>query len=252
MSQIAMVALLTGLFGAGGALAAPNDLVVTLYADRAAPYLDPATGAAYPFMCLAPVNAPKSKPACFGFYPRGETITSIQLSDGATLVRGASGWTETPGGFRFTQLSGPADNVVLRDGSRNISWTLSIPRGGSLVASAGKTAPWRQVTSVTFEPAARGFIGSDWAGGDYQEPTKPWAAAGLKFSKVIDAQRRTDLLSIVDHWNAGASPVTRGNMVDLLDAVAATIGVRRPPRSGDEGPADYLGALIHANPAPSP
>lgn len=252
MTRAAIIAVMAVAVCGGRALAASNDLVVTLYADRAAPYLDPGTGAAAAFMCLAPAGGARSKPACFGFYPRGEAITSIQLADGATLVRGVSGWTETPGGFRFTQVAGPADNVVLRDASRDISWTLSIPRGGSLVTSAGKTAPWRQVTGVTFAPGAKGFIGSDWPGSDYQEPARPWAAAGLKYSRVIDARRRTDLLSIVDHWNAGRSAVTRANMVDFLDAVAATIGAKRPPRGVADGPADYLAALIRANPAPNP
>lgn len=252
MTRAAIVAAIAAALCGGRALAAPSDLVVTLYADRATPYLDPASGAAAAFMCLAPAGGPRSKPACFGFYPRGEAIASIQLADGATLVRGAAGWTETPGGFRFTQVAGPADNVVLRDASRDLSWTLSIPRGGSRVTSAGKSAPWRTVTGVTFAPGAKGFIGSDWAGSDYQEPTRPWPAAGLKYSKTIDARRRTDLLSIIDHWNAGGSAVTGANMVDFLDGVAATIGANRPARSVGEGPADYLAALIRANPAPDP
>lgn len=230
-------------------VAAPNDLVVTLYADRAAAYLDPANGAARAFMCLTLQDAPGAKPECFGFYPRGETITSIQLSDGGALARTAADWTETPGGFHFAQTPGPADNVVLRDAARDIAWTLSVPRGGSLITSAGKTSPWYQVTGVTFPPGAKGFIGSDRPVGDYQEPAKPWTTAGLKYSKTIDARRRTDLLSIFNNWNAKAAPVTQAAMADVLDAVAATIGAKRPPRNAAQGPADYVAALIRANPS---
>jgi hypothetical protein len=248
MKTIALTVVLAASVVGGRVLAAPSQLVITLYADRAVPYLDPQNGAAHPFMCLTPADESAAKPECFGFYPRGESITSIQLSDGGALSRSASGWTETPGSYRFTQAPASADNVVLRDASRDITWRLSIPRGGSLIGSAGKASPWYQVVGVTFEPAPKGFIGSDWPESPFQELPKPWPTAALKFTKVINAKRRIDLLTIINAWNLRAAPLTQANMVDFLDASVATVGAKRPPRVPGQTPAAYVEALIRANP----
>jgi hypothetical protein len=251
MHKIAFVVIAALTAGVGPAAgAARNDLAVTLYADNALPYIDPKTGEDHPFMCLSPANPGDERPQCFGFYPRGAAITSIQLADGGALVRtgAGAGWTETPGGYSFVQVHGPADNVVLRDESRDLTWTLSIPRGGTQVTIDGKTSPWADVTAVTFAPGAQGFVGADWPGDDFQEQPRPWADAGLKFTKLVDARRRTDLMSIVRSWNQKSPPLTRKAMADFLDAVAATIGARRPPPATDQTPARYLEALIRLNP----
>jgi hypothetical protein len=242
-----IAAALAAVLCANAAVAAPSTLLVTLYADRATPYMDPADGTAHPFMCLTPVDQNAGKPECFGFYPRGGAITSVQLSDGGTLTKREDGWFEAPGGSHYSQIPGPADNVVLRDAARGLTLTLSVPRGGSLISQNGDSRFWRKVTGITFAPAAPSFIGSDWPNSDFQERPTPWEDAGLKFSLSINAARRTDLLSIMRNWNSRAPRMTTAEMTDFLDIVAATIGAKRPPRSSGQTPADYIQALISAN-----
>jgi hypothetical protein len=243
---IAMAAILS----LGTAQAASTDLYVSLFGAERTPDIDPADGTVRAFMCLSQGQPQSPTEECFAFHPRPETIRNVKLSDGGAITRSQTGaWTETPGNFHFVQKSLTKDRLVIVDPSRGMTWSLALPRGGSTIRTNAAAADWYQVTGVGYDPAPAGYVAApEIAQHALQDhPARPQSATAM-FVRKVDPRLRTDLYSIVNAWNAKSHALTGADCLGLIDAVAATVGAKRPPRGHDATAAAYVGDLIKLNP----
>ena len=247
------IAMAAGL-GLGTAHAASNDLYVSLFGAERTPDIDPADGAARAFMCLSQGQPQErlegANEECFAFQPRPEAVRLVKLSDGGAIARVQAGaWTETPGNFHFTQKSLAKDRLVIFDATRGMTWSLTLPHGGSTIRTSAASADWYQVTGVAYDLAPAGYVAAPQIAQHalQDHPGRPSAATPV-FTRKVDPRLRTDLYSIVNAWNAKPRALTSADCLGLIDAVAATVGARRPAHGHDATAAAYVADLIKLNP----
>ena len=258
MIRTAALALaIAAIFCLNSARAAAPQLYVSLYGAERTPDVDPADGSVHAFMCLSPTREPNADAAagalaqaCFAFRPQPGAVRLVKLSDGGALARGQSGaWTETPGGFHFAQKSLTRDRLVLFDASRGMTWSLSLPRGPSSIHTSTASADWYQVTGVDYDASLAGYVAApDIAEKALQDHPAPPSGVVPVFTRKVDPRLRVDLYSIVNAWNAKGHALTASDCLGLIDAVAATIGARRPPHGRDTTAEAYVKDLIKLNP----
>ena len=246
--RLATVLILTLAGGFGTAQAASPDLYASIYADRGAPYLEPANGTAHAVLCLSATPVVGPRDICFGFFSRPEGLTSITLRDGRQLTRTGADWVERPAGFHFVQQPGPANGVILFDAKRQITWILTQPRGPSLLAKDKARQPAGQVVGVTFDQGAGAFIGGNSHAGGHQESVILPAGTSLVFQKKISPDQGAAVQAAIDRWNAANHHLGDTDYIDAIADVALSIGAKLPVRAAHRSPADYVAALAKANP----
>jgi hypothetical protein len=232
---------------AGSAKAVENNLYLSVYADRTVPYIEPETGRAHAFLCLSRGAQVTPQDECFGFFPRPEAVTSLVLKNGDQLTRTVQDWVESPGGFRFIQQPSPADNIVLFDSTRQMTWQLSFPRGGSLLQTPAGRQPWRPVIGITFGADAPAFIGGNGPADQYQEIVGLPQATNVTYQRVITPLQRDAVIAAIADWNAGPHRLNQDNYVDAIARVSARLGLRLPHRTPHQAAADYVDALSKIN-----
>jgi len=239
---------LSGTPRAAGPETSRGDLYITLFGAAKTPDISSADGQPRAFMCLASDPAAPTQD-CFMFMARPESIRTLKLSNGGSITRSGDAWIEAPGGFHFAQKSLTPDRMVIADATRGITWTIDLQTGATSISSGGKSASWYQVTGLIYDLPPQGYVAAPKiALADLRkQPARPQTIA-LVFTRKINPLLRTDLYAVVNNWNAKTHPLTAGDCLDLFDAVAATIGVRRPPHASAHTAAEYVTALAKLNP----
>jgi hypothetical protein len=252
LKTAALAIVITGLFLSGTAAAAastpPPSLYVSIYGADKTPDIDPSDGSVHAFMCLSPAKTVGPADECFAFRPKPEAVNLVRFNTGGSIARSGAVWTERPGGFHFTQKSLTKGLLVITDSSRGITWTLTLPKGASSITTATATAPLYPVVGVGYEAASAGSVVGPQVSmhGLQDNPPRPGAATAV-YIRRVDPRLRTDLYSIVNSWNAKAHTLSSADCMELLDAVAATVGASRPAHVHGMTAAAYVDALIKLN-----
>ena len=247
IKQIGAAIVLALMMGAGAARAADTDRYLSLHADPTTAYVEAATGRAHAYFCLSKTAVLTPGDFCYGFFPQPAGLTSLTLGNGHVLKRVGAEWVETPGDFHFVRQPGPADNVVLFDAKRQVTWVLGQPRGGSIFKTGKARQAGPNVKAVTFDDGAAAFIGGNAKADDFQEivvlPTKTdvafWRKIGPAQAAAVDAA--------IAQWNAGGHHLNDDDYLSALSAVAAGGGAKLPVHMSRKTPADFITALAKMN-----
>ena len=256
--MIRAIRLLIALVGCWGGVAhaAPTASYVSIFGAAGNPAFR-ADGSLPAFRCLAPSPSPAARPReCFGFEPDLPSANTVRFDSGGSLVRTGTGpaWTEAPGGFHFIQQPDLKGRLVLLDASRNIRWIISGPSGPSTLEVNGVAHPFYRVTAVDYPTAPLGRVTSRMqTAGGLPDPLSPPADNGPVYSRQIDTRLRVDIHSVISNWNRTSHRLTSESCLELIEALAATIGVEHRPTAHAADTADYVRALAALNrPAAKP
>ena len=248
-----LAATLAGVFAAAGAglagpaAAADAGLYLSIYADRTTPYVEPVDGRSHAFLCLSAAAQVTPKDVCYGFFPRPEAIDVITLANGDTLTRVGPDWTESQGGFHFVQQPGDADNVVLFDAARGMTWRLMLPRGASRLETAAGRQPWQRVSGMRFAAGAPAFIGGNDGVNQYEETVSLPGPSNVVYQRAITGVQRDAVVSAIADWNAGPRRLRDDDYIDAIARVSARLGLKLPHRKPRESAADYVAELSRLN-----
>ena len=243
MKYAILAAMLVVLGYSGRAYSQPTTFFMSIFSDGEAPYADPGSGRSHAFLCLSASATVTKTDTCYGFFPRPDAITAIALANGGFLVRNGAEWIERPGKFHFVREPGPADKVVLYDSSRQMTWTLSVPKGVSQISYDNGSKPWVNVTSVTFEEEAPAFIGGDGLAEGLAEPVGPPAPGATTFRRQITAAQRKAVLATILLWNTTGLQLSVKDYINVIESIADQVGASRP-RPTVVG---YLSELVRRN-----
>ena len=208
-------------------------------------------GSAPAFMCLTSEPAlPPKNTECFAFEPNLASANKIRLASGGALVRNGTGqgWVESPGGFHFVQQTDPGSRLVLFDASRNIRWIIPQPSGASVLEVKGVAHPYFAVVGVDYPSAPPGRVTAQASANvdPHDASTAPPSYRPV-FVRQIDPRLRVDIHSVINNWNRTPRNLTDQVCVDLIAAIAATIGVERPSPVHASTTADYVRELVRLN-----
>jgi len=234
-------------FAATAARAAEANLYLSIYADRTMPYVEPDTGRSHAFLCLSAAPQVTAKDLCFGFFPRPEAVTSMVLGQGDSLKRTAQDWVETANGAHFVQQPSAADNLVLFDANRNMTWRLMLPSGGSILESPAGKQRWLPVRAITFGADAPAFIGGNNGADQYEETVSLPLTTNVTYQRVVTPAQRDAAIAALADWNAGPHRLNQDGYIEAIARVGARVGLRLPRHAPRQTAADYVDALSRLN-----
>ncbi len=238
------------IVGASPCVAAPGDISLAIYGAARYPLIDNGTGIVHAFMCFDYQLNSGIKEECYGFYPAPETVNSISLSGGGQLIKSSDDtWTEVGTSHVFTARQSPASTLILYDSNRNLTWTLNIPVGASTWNNGGADNPYVRVIGAGYDPGGNMIAGGPGVLSD------EWNANATRFTNVtvtfkrnISSQQRSAILTVLKNTKGMQYHLTSSSCIDLVDAVAAAAGLKRPARYSLQLPAAYVQQLKGLNP----
>jgi hypothetical protein len=75
-----------------------------------------------------------------------------------------------------------------------------------------------------------------------------WANVSVSIQKDVTADQPRAIYSAAEDYNAHEYRLTDSNCIDFVDKVSAIVGWRRPARSSNQFPVDYVNKLKELNP----
>lgn len=209
----------------------------------------PGEGVVHAFACISFQLRATIKEDCYGFYPDMGALTQLQLEDGSVIDRKNGIWMEKKTGFKFTVYRFDHNSLILYDKVRDFYWNFPLPRGVTKWRTGpGNWTSYAKLTSTKQSGPVEMIVGGPGI------VKREFATAPIRFANVtsefhvsITEEQRRKILQTMDEFNGESYSLVDQNCIDLVERIAAKIGLQRPRRWIGQLPSDYVRSLAAVN-----